>query len=165
MFYIIGKPVHLIQWCPICNNHAFVGWAAQLIMPVGPKWNVTEFPANVKQFIHLLVLTLLFWDVWGIELWFQWHCLWDWNTCYYQVVEHECKVCIVSVKCKTVNKLSIHVYVFYNGDSVRPAGVVKNFNVGYILLTHRSHGPLPTWPIISWFTDFGHAWLVTLEKL
>ena len=47
-FYIIGKPVHFpLQWCPSCNEHAFVGWAAQLIMWVGPKWNVKNVPATV----------------------------------------------------------------------------------------------------------------------
>ena len=54
----IGEPVHFaLHWRPVCNDGAFVGWAAQLFMWVGSQWNVPNFPASVKHCILLLVLS------------------------------------------------------------------------------------------------------------
>ena len=63
VFYIIGKPVHFFfQWCTICNNHAFVGWAAQLIIQVGPKWNVTNFlPISSSVFSPVGIGSIVLW--------------------------------------------------------------------------------------------------------
>ena len=48
MAHTTGKPVHFpLQWCLICNNQAFVWWAAQLTMWVDPKWNVSNMPLFV----------------------------------------------------------------------------------------------------------------------
>ena len=71
VFYIVGKTVYLpSQWCPTCKDHAFVGWAAQLIMWVAPKKNLPKCSANGKQCILLLVLTLVLSCLvdWMIEL-------------------------------------------------------------------------------------------------
>ena len=60
VFCIVGKPVYLpLQWCPTCKDHAFVGWAAQLIMWVAPKSNLPKVSANAKQCILLLILILV----------------------------------------------------------------------------------------------------------
>ena len=70
----VGKPVYFpFNWCDICKEHAFGGWAAELSMWVAPmknvpnekwKWKMCQiFSANAKQLILLLLLTLVlsFW--------------------------------------------------------------------------------------------------------
>ena len=62
VFYIVGKPVYLpSQWCPTCKDHAFVGWAAQLIMWVAPKKNLPKCSANGKQCILIRLPGSLQW--------------------------------------------------------------------------------------------------------
>ena len=64
---MIKENPHMLDLTKI---HAFVGWAAQLIMWGAPKKNVPKCSANGKQYILLLVLTLVLSCLvdWMIEL-------------------------------------------------------------------------------------------------